>query len=325
MRAAPGLESPRRREMAGFLLALAFTVLASVRDVYFGGLFQRIDPVLVALTAFGLCWLAFLPFALVRDRGALAAVARDAPALVGINVTTALAWLSFFCALGTIEPALVQILFYGVGPLSVRWLDGLVPGAARATVGRAERGLYLGLLTALVVAATVVLGGLSGLGRQTAAAAARGVVLAVGGGVCIAVSTLLCRRLNDAGIRPATLLSLRFPGAVVLAATVALVQSRPVLAGVTPPVLAGVALACLLLIVVPNYLNQVGVALASPVTVRAVLALGPVLVFGLQLVEGRLTPSPWTLGAAGLYAIFAVAAALARRQAIVAVGPAPSS
>jgi drug/metabolite transporter (DMT)-like permease len=284
--------------------------------VYLGGLFQHLDPLLVALTAFGLCSLGLLPLTLARDPGAAALLVRGALPLIWINVTTAAAWLSFFFALKTIEPALVQILFYGVGPLSVRWLDGLVPGSARATLGRTERSLHLGLLAALVGAAAVVLCGYSGLNRQPVAVAVRGVVLAVGGGVSIAISTLLCRGLNDAGMKPATLLSLRFPGAVLLAAAVALGQSRPLLVGVTPAVFAALAPACLLLIVLPNYVNQVGVALASPVTVRAVLALGPVLVFSLQLAEARLTSSPWTLGVAVLYALFAIASALARRRAI---------
>ena len=59
-------------------------------------------------------------------------------------------------------------------------------------------------------------------------------------------------------------------------------------------------------------MNLVGISLASPLTVRAVMALGPVLIFGLQLVEGRLSPSPYSLATAALYGIFAVAAALAR-------------
>jgi len=77
-----------------------------------------------------------------------------------------------------------------------------------------------------------------------------------------------------------------------------------------------VAVASLLPIVLPNYVNQVGVALASPVTVRAVLAVGPVVVFALQLLDGRLSSSPATLTACGLYGLFAVAAAVARRRAI---------
>ena len=94
-----------------------------------------------------------------------------------------------------------------------------------------------------------------------------------GGGTSIAVSTLLCRTLNDAGVCPATLLALRFPGAVVLAAALALVVPGDVFASLTPGGLAGIALASFALIVLPNYVNQAGVALASPVTVRAVLAV----------------------------------------------------
>jgi hypothetical protein len=69
-----------------------------------------------------------------------------------------------------------------------------------------------------------------------------------------------------------------------------------------------------LLIVLPIYVSQVGISRASPLTVRAVMALGPVLIFVLQLVEGRLSPSPYSLATGVLYGIFAVSAALARRR-----------
>ncbi len=308
---------PRRNgEIVGFLLSLAFAGLAAVRDVYFGGLFQQVNPLLVALTAFGLCSLVFLPVAMVRDARGVIALLRQPPQLFWINATTALAWLSFFFALKTIEPALVQVLFYGIGPLSVRWVDGLVPGSLRTTLTRVERGLHLGLLTSLIVAAAVVLGGLSGLGAQPPVSAATGIALAAGGGISISISTLLARALNDTGLRPATVLALRFPGAIVLAAAFATASPAPLAAGVTPGVLAGVALASFALIALPNYVNQIGVALASPVTVRAVLAVGPVLVFALQFLEGRLSPSPATLATCVLYGTFAVAAAIARRRAI---------
>ncbi len=313
--------SHRKGEIAGFLLSLAFAASTAVRDVYFGGLLQRVNPLLVALTAFALCSLAFLPVALANDRSGLAALVRRPAPLFWINATTGVAWLSFFFALRTIEPALVQILFYGIGPLSVPWLDGFVPGSARATVSGTERRLQLGLLASLMTAAGVVLTGRSGLGAQPALAAAIGIALAIGGGVSISISTLLCRGLNDTGLRPATLLALRFPGAIVLAAAFALASPTPVLSGVPPSVFAGVAAASFVLIVLPNYVNQIGVALASPVTIRAVLAVGPVLVFALQVTDGRLSSSAWTLAASALYAVFAIAAALARRHTIVSAPP----
>jgi len=306
----------QNREVTGFFLSVVFVVLAAGRDVYFGARFQQVHPLAVALTAFTLCTLVFLPIALVRDRAGLARLRRHAGILVWINVTTAVAWLSFFHALRLAEPALVQVVFFGIGPLTVTWIDRLVPGIAAATRSPAERRLHAGLLGALLFVAGVLLGGWSGLGPQPLGRVLTGLALTVGGGVCISISTLLSRVVNDAGVGPATVIALRFPGAVVLAGVLAALAPAAAIEGLTPATLAVIALASLLLIVLPNYVNQVGISLASPLTVRAVLAVGPVLVFALQLVEGRLPSSPATLAACVLYAVFAVAAAVARRRAI---------
>ena len=306
----------RNREATGFLLSIVFVCLAAGRDVYFGALFQRVHPLAVALIAFTLCTLLFLPIAVARDRAGLRRLRRYAKTALAINVTSAIAWVSFFHALRLAEPALVQVVFFGIGPLTVIWVDRLGPAITTAVRSPAERRLHLGLLGALLFAAAVMLGGWSGLGPQPLGRALVGLTLTVGGGVCISISTLLSRVVNDAGVAPATLIALRFPGAIVLAGALALLSPATVVADLTPGVLATVAIASLALIVLPNYVNQIGIALASPLTVRAVLALGPVLVFLLQLVEGRLPSSAATLAACVLYAGFAVASAAARRRAI---------
>jgi drug/metabolite transporter (DMT)-like permease len=311
-------------EAAGLLASFAFTCLAAVRDVYFGGLFQSTSPLGVAVVAFSLCSLIFLPIALARSRASFGLLLRHRRELFWVNVTTGLAWISFFYALRTIEPLLVQILFAGVGPLSVLWLDRFVGFTPPAALGQAERPIYVGLVVSLVVAAIVAVAGLSGGGPQPLGTAALGVALAAFAGTSISVSTVLSRRLNDRGVAPAALISVRFVGAIALAAMLSLTSGADVLAVFAKPDVIVVLGAALLLIVLPNYVNQVGISLASPLTVRAVMALGPVLIFGLQLVEGRLSPSPYSLVAAALYGVFAVAAAIARsRHTAVSVATAP--
>ncbi len=145
--------------------------------------------------------------------------------------------------------------------------------------------------------------------------AAVGVALAAGAGISISVNTLLCRKVNDAGVSAAALVALRFPGAVILATVLATVSRSDLPAVSSTNALAFVTIA-LLLIVFPIYVNQVGIGLASPLTVRVVLATGPVLLFFLQLIEGRLSASPYSLAVAILYAVFAISATLARRRAI---------
>ena len=310
------IDRPRATgEAAGFLASLAFMALASVRDVYFGGLFQSTDPLGVAVVAFAMCALGFAPIALVRSPESFRLLARRPGEVLAVNVTTALAWIAFFYALRTIEPLLVQILFSGVGPLSVSWLDRLVVLTRPEPLGRTERAIHLGLLGSLVLAAVVVVGGLSGMGRQSAGTALLGVGLAVGAGISISLSTVLSRRLSDTGVRPSALVSVRFVGAIVLAAALAIVSGGGLSLGGSRHEIVVAIVAVLALIVFPIYVNQVGTALASPVTVRAVLALGPVVIFVLQLLEGRLTPSPYSLACAMVYGPFAVSAAVARRRA----------
>jgi drug/metabolite transporter (DMT)-like permease len=304
------------REAAGFLVSIVFVCLASVRDVYLAGLFQRTSPLLIAVAAFTLCSLVFLPISFACDPGSLRALLSRPRDLFWINVTSAMAWIAFFYALRIIEPSLVQILFFGIGPLSVVWIDQRIPGAAPAVpLTRAERSIHLGLFASLIFSVAVVIGGLSGAGPQPVGVAAVGVAFAAGAGISISVNTLLCRKVNDAGVSAAALVALRFPGAVILATVLAAVSPSDLPVISSTNALAFVMIA-LLLIVFPIYVNQVGIALASPLTVRVVLATGPVLLFFLQLIEGRMSASPYSLAAAVLYAVFAISAALARRRAI---------
>src|SRR5262245_62592111 len=93
-------------EALGFLATLAFACLASVRDVYLGGLFQRLHPLDFTLVAFGLCTLLFLPAAIARTPDSLRVLVRHPAQVVWVNATSALAWISFFYALRAIEPSI---------------------------------------------------------------------------------------------------------------------------------------------------------------------------------------------------------------------------
>jgi len=144
----------------------------------------------------------------------------------------------------------------------------------------AVRDVYLGGLLQRVSPLRVA------AGAQPVGMTALGVMLAASGGISISVSTMLCRKLNDAGVTPGTLLALRYPATVLSAAGLASLLSSDLPAALSLRVDAFMVIASLL-IVLPSYVNQVGISLASPLTVRVVLAAGPVLIFFVQLRPGR--------------------------------------
>lgn len=307
--------SEPRRETAGFLVSLGFVCFASVRDVYLGGLFQRVSPPLIAIFAFILCSAVFLPVGAVNARQSFTVLWQQRRVLLWVNIATACAWIAFLHALKLIEPSVVQILFFGIGPLSVIWIEGsLLAVGPNIRLTTAEWLSFMALAATLLLSVAVVLAGFSGVGQVPVGRAVLGVLLAAFAGVSISVSTMLCRKLNDAGVAPSALLAFRFPMTVVAAAVV--VALSP--AGLPRDLSwidALVAVAAVL-IVIPNYVNQLAISLASPLTVRVVLAVAPVLIFFLQIAEGRLVASPYSLMAAILYGFAATAAAVARRRAI---------
>lgn len=302
------------RETAGFLVSVGFVCLAAVRDVYLGGLFQLINPLLIVIVAFTLCTIVFLP-AIIGSRDSVMVLRRRPVALLWVNVVSATAWLSFMYALKLIEPSIVQIIYSGIGPLSVICIENKLSNPDRlVSLTRTERLAYLTLFATLVFAAIVVLTGLSGVAGQSFGKAALGVTVAVGGGISISAVTMLCRRLNDAGVSPSALLSLRFPATVLAgAALISMTPSALPVGFSWINVALGIAV---FLIIAASYVNQVAISLASPLTVRVILAAGPVLIFFFQMIEHRLSASPYSLLAAILYGFAAIFAAVARQRAI---------
>jgi hypothetical protein len=63
--------------------------------------------------------------ALLRQPKDFSKLATSPAMFVGLNVLTAVAWLSFFFGLKWLEPAVVPTLYNGIGPLTVLVLGGL--------------------------------------------------------------------------------------------------------------------------------------------------------------------------------------------------------
>jgi drug/metabolite transporter (DMT)-like permease len=303
-------------EQAGLFLTAGFVLCGALRDVYFSRAFQAWSPLDVAALTFTLSTVLFLTITLAGGGARrLAALARWPRDILAINVTSATAWIAFLYALQNLEPALVQVMWAGSGPLVIQALERVgVRLVEPARLRALERWCLVAIGLMVLLAGAVALLALS---ATDARSAALGVALTLLSGAAISVNILLCKRVHERGVAAAPLLSVRFIGVAVVALALApLVRTGPSLwSSSALPTVAGVAL---LLIVLPLYLNQRGLALASPMTVRIVHAAGPVLVFAIQFLEGRLPASPWSLAVVVGYSASAVLSATARQWNITA-------
>jgi hypothetical protein len=300
------------RELLGPGLVLVFVVTQAFRDVYFGTAFQGIDFFFVIVLAFSLSTVAFAAVTAIREPAAFARMRRELPALAWINVTTAIAWISYFFSLKHLQPSVVNTLHSGAGPLTVILLASFGIHIARpSAVNQAERLCYAGLAASLGFLCWAVLTGQSGLWSESLLVTAAGLVLPAVSGASITISLLWCKRLNERGIGADAITASRYWLIIAIALLVEVVGARPTGVGSAAD-FAVLAVVTTALIVLPLYSLQLGIARTAPLTAHVIRSLGPVLIFGLELADGRIAYSGPVLVGIVLYSFFALASNLAR-------------
>ena len=137
--------------LLGVSMILAFCLSQAFRDVYLGHIFQKVDFFAVILLAFIPSTIFFGAIVWSFKRDQLFALARHIPAVVAMNIATAMAWTSYFFGLAHLEPAIVNTIHSGVAPLTVIALTAMgmaIAGNHRA--GRLEAWLLAGMTLTLV-------------------------------------------------------------------------------------------------------------------------------------------------------------------------------
>ena len=287
--------------LLGPLLVLIFTLSQSVRDVYFGSVFQRFDFFVIILLAFSWSTVIFAAVTLIRAPSNFAKLREQFGSIVAANVTTAAARTSFFFALTYVDPAICNTIHSAMGPLTVVVLG--VRGVALAkpgAIGRIEYAGYIGIAASIAALWWVVIGGYSGLAVTNSAASVIELALLSVSGISITISLLYCKRLQDRGIGADAVTTVRYVLLILFAGTVVLWHSG--FGGVdTPRQFTALSAATTVFIVLPLYAYQLGIGWTTPLTAQVIRALGPVFVFALEQFDGRLHYSLPTLACILVY------------------------
>ena len=297
------------RFRAGLALLLAFVAAQAVRDVYLRHLFGNLGLFDVAFVAFGTVAGVFGLGLALSGRHQIQLLRAAWREVIAVNLTTVVAWMSYFGALRLVEPAAVNLAFCGIAPAAVAlWsLIGL-RSCSEQKAGRFEASLHWALVGTVVAVAVIVGSGRSGVSRLDPAIGLVGVSLAAFSGVIIAAETIISKRMNEEGISALSIVGVRFSLVTVVAALM-VVKAPGELSRLSSWAIAEQSLIFLVVLVGPIYLGQVGLKFTSPLLSNVISALGPIATLALQVTVGVVPLSSAMLIATVLYAIIAIAAA----------------
>ena len=284
----------------------AFVLLTAMRDVFLNRFLQTGSVLFIACAAATLAILFGTAWDLVAGKGrGLRALVRTSDAWLRVNLCTSLAWLAYFGSLKWLEPALALTLYMGMRPAVA-----LVTGD-RKHVRPAEVGLQMGAVAAMVWLVGAAVLGRAGFQPQDPLAALGAAALAAAGGMLMAGTVAFSRRLNDAGATPMAAMAGRMALLVPLTVTLALATGD---VERWPGTLAAEHAAAAFLMVTPLIVYHGAIARLTPLAVNVGTALGPILVLGIQTLEGRIVLTPASAVGVSAYAGFALLAAWARTR-----------
>ena len=292
----------------GIILALLFVVLESVQFVYFGGLFQHVNPFFFGAVVIGTMVVLILGSAAVFARQELAAANRNRSLVVNVNLAAAAGFGAYLASVALVEPAVVYTISAGTMPLVMWAIYYFGIPEAETPRNRVERLGCALLFLSIAFLCIITITGHSGFVRGGVWAGIGGILLALTDGVAFTFVLVYSKRLGLAGVGASVTLGLRMLLYVIIAAAVSVAVVKPAEIGGLSD-LAIMLLVGLLLLLPPLYAFQKAVTLLSGLTLSVLTTLGPFVIFALQTFEGRVAYSNATLFGLCLYSAGALLAA----------------
>ena len=242
--------------------------------------------------------------------------------LIAINLLVVLALTSYLLSVQLIEPAVTYTVSSGAMPVTAYLLYRFGIPEGEPMRNRMEALGNILLFCGLLYLAVITIIGLTGFVRGDRQVAFAGILLAITDGVFFTLVLVFSKRLGNVGVGPGAVLGLRLPLYVLLAAVCVSLgvdhkESLP------PSQIALFAFIGFLLTVPPLYTLQKAVSMISTLTVSTLTALGPFVIFALQMIEGRVDYAPATLLGLCIYFAGSLLAAIGAVRAATTSTEAP--
>lgn len=306
--------------IVGIILTLVFVTLESTQFVYFGGLFQRMSSFHFGALVFGAMIVLFVGGTAIRNPQALRNAWNNPRPVIAVNLCVVFALGAYLLSVQLVEPAVTYAISSAAMPVTTYALYRLGVQEGEGMRNLTEALGTFGLFISILYLGYITVSGDSGFVRGGGALAAfGGAGLAIVDGVLFTWVLVISRRLNTAGIGPAAVLGLRLP-LYVLAASVLTLAGVDARAPVPLPDIAVFVLLGLLLTVPPLYALQKAVSMVSTLTISSLTALGPFVIFALQIMEGRVEYSQATLIGLAIYSLASVLSAIGAVRAATRTG-----
>ncbi|CDQ20222.1 DMT family transporter [Halobacillus karajensis] len=286
--------------LIGTIFLIVSALLTSGSNVFYSNRVQGTSPFFFTFISFLITALFFHGVQLIhstQDRTKDKKLLKD---IVGINLSTAGTFMSFYFSLKYIEPAIVGAIEIGIGPLSSLAIIRILYGSK---INRLDLLLGLGAFIGSLFLVFSTLHGSSGIEFESAPVALLGLLSSILCGFCAALAAIFSKRLSVAQWSSSKILAHRFYAIAFLSLFLSIQQGS--MTQHLSEHWLWILMVSLIGVTLPLYFLQVGIQYSESFFVMMSLSFIPLFTFVFQLLDPRITTSYHSLS--GIIIILVVA------------------
>ena len=270
----------RGHYISGVLFTLLYILIASAQSVALNIWLHGVNVFLVVGPSFLIVTVVFALVGYFRQRHAYSRLLSHWRFLMALNAVSVCNWLFYFLAVKYLEPSIAVTLTQGLGPVSMT-AYALFRREPVSAVTRICHATIFAMATAICIYALRYRDALGFYGRGEMVL---GIVLAAMCSISITATIRLSKQFAANRIPAPVLLSLRFPLLIFICFGALPLQHG---LSITADILYAIVLIALIGVCASTYFLQKGIELAPSLAVSTVLALSPLTVFLIQLLNGH--------------------------------------
>ncbi|WP_347551441.1 EamA family transporter [Pseudalkalibacillus hwajinpoensis] len=278
---------PTRNYVAlGTIFLIISALLTAGSNVYYSNNVQDISPFTFTFISFLVTAVFFHVIQLKNYTKNMRIDSFNYKNIIGINLSTAGVFMSFYFALKYIEPAIVGAIEIGVGPISSLVIVKLL---YHRNVHRLDIFTGIGALTGSLFLIFATLNGNSGIVFHFRPLDVIGLISATLCGFFAALAAIYSKNLSEANWSSSKILAHRFYAIIAMSLILSLQQGN-MLVQLTSN-LGWILVISIIGVAIPLYFLQIGIQHSETFFVMMSLSFVPIFTYVFQFFDPRITPS----------------------------------
>ncbi len=274
--------------VVGVIATLLYCLISAISRVSVSEITQRVDPFVLCFYIFLIANVIYACLCVFTTKCIKTQIKENKWNLLMLNLWTLGAWLFLIYPLKYLEPSIISSVTLGLSPVITLLLGRFIYVKSNLKLTDVVISLFLLLAVSYLVLLCFI--GYSSIGILRLKHLIVALFCSFIASISVALSNIYAKKLSNNGLKPLSILALRFIMLIIVSGGIALISAKQSTLHSLSSMIPSIILVSFIMVVIPLYFIQVGIKHLSPIFIAIIVPFMPITIFLLEFMDPREKP-----------------------------------